>query len=104
MTCRHCNDKNKIVKIITWAVYLAPLAYSAYVVLKDTGAFEKAQPYVDTAKEKVQEAYEMTKETVSEVIKSENPVEALKSALLDARNAAVSEIKNVTDDTKDGNA
>lgn len=113
MACKTCNDKNKLVRTISWVVYLAPLAYSAYVFLKQTGALDKitevAEPYLESAKDTVSTAgttgqnFIIDKaEMVSDAVKNANPVEALKNALKDNANAEVLDVKDGTKKTENG--
>jgi hypothetical protein len=72
MVCKYCKDDNKIIRTVAWAIYLAPLAYSAYMVLKGTGVLTKTkktiEPYIESAKSKVNEATTLTQDFVVDKI------------------------------------
>ncbi len=69
------NDTlNKVLKILTWGLYAAPLAYSAYKIIKEYEVVEKAveamKPQVDSFTEKAKEHYESALDTAKEYVSS----------------------------------
>lgn len=80
MTCKRCDNRDTITKIcqvLAWGLYLAPIAYATYQVIRETGVIDKAvnkvkpavnaaveyvTPYAKTAAEEAEKFAESLKE------------------------------------------